>query len=351
MKRIELAPGYTISPIIKGCWQMAEGHGQVSCRPVEKVIEDKVTDLLNFAYTDVTTFDCADIYTGVEDLLGRFREEYARRHGRNALDGIQIHTKFVPDLEALSRINRAYVERIINRSLRRLGMDALDLVQFHWWDWEIPGYVETAGYLADLQRAGKIRHIGVTNFDVSHLTALLDAGIKVVSNQVQYSLIDRRAENGMTALCNKRGVKLLAYGTVAGGFLANRWHHKPKPTGELENRSLVKYKLIIDEFGGWDEFQALLSHLSVIAAGRRVGIAEVATGYVLNKPAVAGVIMGGHVLRVPAIFSAIPDFFEEFWIRYALMGTKKIQGDIYSLERQKNGKHAAIMRYNLNEEK
>lgn len=344
MKRVELASGYTISRVIKGCWQYSKGHGAGDPRTV-------VAELCAFAEAGITTFDCADIYTGVEELLGGFRKEYAKRHGSKALETIQVHTKFVPDLEVLRGIKRSYVERIIDRSLRRLSMETLDLVQFHWWDWGVAGYVETAGYLVDLQRAGKIRHIGVTNFDVPHLTELLDAGIRVVSNQVQYSLIDRRPENGMTALCKKRGVQLLAYGTVAGGFLSNRWHHKPEPTGEPENRSLVKYKLMIDEFGGWDEFRVLLSHLSVIAENRRVGIAEVAAGYVLKKPEVAAVIMGGHVLRVPAIFNAIPDLAERYWIWYALRGTRKLSGDIYSLEREKGGKHAAIMRYNLNKDK
>ena len=110
--------------IIKGCWQYSGGHGAVS--------HDPIHDLMLFADAGITTFDCADIYTGVEETLGAFRSEYARRRGRVALAGLRFHTKFVPDLDVLAHINREYVERIIDRSLRRLEMERLDLVQFHW---------------------------------------------------------------------------------------------------------------------------------------------------------------------------------------------------------------------------
>jgi aryl-alcohol dehydrogenase-like predicted oxidoreductase len=133
-----------------------------------------------FVQAGITTFDCADIYTGVEELIG----EFLRRHG-GALPPVQVHTKYVPDLESLPNLTGRDVERSIDRSLRRLGVERLDLVQFHWWDYDVPGYVEAALQLARLQRAGKIRHIGLTNFDAMHLREILNAGVDVVSNQVQ----------------------------------------------------------------------------------------------------------------------------------------------------------------------
>ncbi|NIN67522.1 MAG: aldo/keto reductase, partial [Anaerolineae bacterium] len=83
-------------------------------------------------------------------------------------------------------------EASIDGSLLRLGVDRLDLVQFHWWDYDVPGYLDAAGWLADLLTAGKIRALGVTNFDTYHLRELVGAGIPIVSNQTQYSLLDRR---------------------------------------------------------------------------------------------------------------------------------------------------------------
>ena len=91
-----------------------------------------------------------------------------------------------------------------------------------------------------------------------------------------------------------RDVRLLCYGTVAGGFLGDRWLGAPEPHGALENRSLVKYKLIIDDFGGWDLFQALLRACRAIADRHRVDIATVASRAVLDRPAVAAVIVGGR---------------------------------------------------------
>ncbi len=241
-----LAPGYSISRIIKGGWQLAGGHG-----PVDR--EQAFADMRKFAAAGITTFDCADIYTGVEEIIGDFllRERDALLSG--SLPKVQVHTKFVPDLEQLKHIDKTYTEKIIDRSLLRLKVDRLDLVQMHWWDYSFPGYLDAAGFLADLREAGKIRHIGLTNFDAGHMQELLDAGIPVISNQVQYSVLDRRPEPDLIALCRKTGIKLLSYGAVAGGFLSERWLGQMPPK-TLENRSLIKYRLIIDEFGGFALF-------------------------------------------------------------------------------------------------
>src|SRR5258708_5213132 len=140
--------------------------------------------MATFVDAGITTFDCADIYTGVERLIGSFRRAYPA-HAKQ----VQIHTKFVPDLSDLRSIDRVQVEAIIDRSLTRLGQERLDLVQFHWWDLAMPRYVETALELDRLRRAGKIARIGVTNFDTPRLQELVDAGIPITSHQVQYSLV------------------------------------------------------------------------------------------------------------------------------------------------------------------
>jgi hypothetical protein len=101
---------------------------------------------------------------------------------------VQVHTKFVPDLAALATINRDYVVGIIDRSLARLGVERLDLVQYYWWDWRVPGAVETAQVLHDLMKQGKIARLGVTNFNTDQFAQLIDAGIPFAAHQLQWLL-------------------------------------------------------------------------------------------------------------------------------------------------------------------
>ena len=346
MDRIELAPGYDISRIIKGGWQLAGGHGAIDRKRA-------VEDMARFVEAGITTFDCADIYTGVEELIGEFLREYRTQRGAAAARNVQVHTKLVPDLDALATINREQTARAIDRSLRRLGVERLDLVQFHWWDYEVPRFVEVASYLKELQRAGKVRYIGATNFEVAALRQMVDAGVPLVAHQVQYSVVDRRPENGMVDFCRGHGISLLCYGGVGGGFFSERYLDATEPEEPLENRSLTKYKLIIDEFGGWSLFQELLRTLSSIAKKYGRGIAAVAIAYVLQKPGVAAVIVGarnaGHMASTLG-GAGIKLDQEDLWnIEKALEAAKGPAGDTYGLERGKGGRHASIMKYNLNQ--
>ena len=229
-----------------------------------------------FVEAGITTFDCADIYTGVEELIGAFLKQYREAFKSGDLPAVQVHTKFVPDFNTLATLSLEDVTRIVDRSLARLGVERLDLVQFHWWDYSIPGYVEAALHLATLQEAGKIRHIGVTNFDAQHLQQILDAGVPVTSNQVQYSVLDHRVEADLLELAERYNIPFLCYGVIAGGFLSDRYLNAPDPPSPLENRSLTKYRLIIDEFGGYLRFQECLQILRSIADKYNVNIAEVA---------------------------------------------------------------------------
>ena len=290
MQRTRLAADHEISRVIRGGWQMAGGHGDIDP-------SDAILDMMAFADAGITCFDCADIYTGVEDLIGAFRMRYRDTHGAAALERIKVHTKFVPDLDGLDHITKADVTRIIDRSLRRLRSEQLDLVQFHWWDYDAPRWLDSVHWLDDLRRAGKIRHLGGTNFDTAHKLAILRSGVPLVSMQVQYSLLDRRPEMAMIDVAAAHGVSLLCYGTVAGGFLSDRWLGRAEPSAPLENRSLVKYKLIIDDFGGWDLFQTLLAALRHVADRHGVDIATVASAAMLARRGVAAVIVGARQRR------------------------------------------------------
>lgn len=340
MTRTALAPGYDISRVLKGGWQLAGGHGTVD--PASAL-----ADMDRFVEAGVTTFDCADIYTGVEELIGQWRRTRARAAAR-----VQVHTKYVPDLDRLSTHARADVVRGIDRSLQRLGADVLDLVQLHWWDYDTRGYVDAARWLVELQRAGKIRHLGLTNFDRRRVAEIVAAGVPVVSHQVQYSVLDRRAATAMAAECAANSIGLLCYGALAGGFLSERWLGVGAPAGGLENRSLVKYRLIIDEFGGWDRFQRLLAVLHAVGQRHGVGIGAVAMKWVLDQPAVAGIIVGarhaGHLASIADALTLELTTADRDAIAAIHAESSGPAGEVYALERVKGGVHASIMRYTLN---
>ena len=333
----ELAPGYAISRLIKGGWQLAGGHGAIDRAAA-------VADMAAYVEAGITTFDCADIYTGVEELIGDYNRAYPSR--------VRVHTKFVPDLDALATIDRAYVVRAIDRSLRRLGVERLDLVQFHWWDYAIPGCVETALWLQELQRAGKVELLGGTNFDTPTVRAMLDAGVEFATMQVQYSVLDDRPARALTDLARQHGIRLLCYGTVAGGFLSDAWLGRFEPDA-AENRSLAKYALIIEDFGGWHLFQELLQALRRVADRHGTDIASVATRAVLDRPQVAAAIVGvrnrNHLAAHKDLFAFTLDAADHATVDAVLSRANPIEGDVYTLERDRAGRHGRIMKYNLSD--
>ena len=344
--RFELAPGYSISRIVNGGWQLAQGHGA----PVDR--RAVIDDLLRLVDAGFTTFDCADIYTGVEDLLGEMLRRYRQRGDDPELAGVQIHTKCVPDLADLPALCRRDVERLVDRSLARLGVERLDLVQLHWWDYAVPGYVDAAGWLAEMKDRGKIRLLGATNFDVPRLEEIAGAGIELASHQVQYSLLDRRPEPAMADFCAEHGIRLLCYGTLAGGFLTGRYPGREDPADAPSNRSLVKYRLIIEEAGGWPIYQRLLEALDDVARKHGVSLANVAARWVLDRPRVAAAIVGArgaeHLEDNRRVLGLRLDAADRRALRRAVVRLRPLAGDTYSFERVPGGRQARIMKTGLN---
>lgn len=211
--RFQFAPGLSICRILNGMWQISGALGYIE--PSRAIAE-------MFAYHDAgfTTWDLADHYGPAEDFIGEFRREFAARYGAERLPEIQAFTKWVP---RPGRVTRVMVKDAIERSLSRMGVKCLDLLQFHWWNYGDTGYLDALKHLCDLQHDGKIRHLALTNFDTERLRIITDRGIRIVSNQVQYSLVDRRPAVAMTAFCRDHGITLLAYGTVLGGLLSEKY--------------------------------------------------------------------------------------------------------------------------------
>jgi aryl-alcohol dehydrogenase-like predicted oxidoreductase len=283
---LQFAPDLRICRLLTGMWQVSGAHGRIDPAAA-------VAAMVAYHDAGYTTWDLADHYGPAEDLIGAFRRRLAGSRGAQAPGEVRAFTKWVP---APGRITRRTVEDAVARSRRRMGVDALDLLQFHWWDYDDPGYLDALDALVELQRGGAIRHLALTNFDTDHLRLLVERGLPIVSNQVQYSLIDRRPEVRLAAYCRRHGVSLLAYGTLGGGLLTERYLGQPEPApAALRTASLQKYKRMVDARGGWGRFQRLLAVLEQIAQKHRVSIANVAVRYVLDRPAVAGVIVGARL--------------------------------------------------------
>lgn len=282
----QFTPDLRICRLLNGLWQVSGAHGTIDPKRA-------LQNMFDYHAAGFTTWDLADHYGPAEDFIGTFRRELAAGQGEAALAQMQAFTKWVP---RPGLITRTIVEAAVDVSLRRMKTQALDLLQFHWWDYSDLGYMDALTYLEQLRQAGKIRHLALTNFDTAHLKQIIDQGIPIVSNQVQYSIIDRRPEVKMAALCQDRGLTLLPYGALCGGLLSEKYLGKTEPErAALDTASLRKYKNMIDNWGGWGLFQELLAALKKIADKHAVSIANVATRYILDKPAVAGVIVGARL--------------------------------------------------------
>jgi aryl-alcohol dehydrogenase-like predicted oxidoreductase len=283
----QLAPDLTICRIVNGMWQVAGGHGYIDHKLA-------IEDMIRYHDAGFTSWDLADIYGPAEDFIGDFRHKLSSLKGTEEVNKVQALTKWVPQPRI---ITRSIVDESIQRSLHRMGVSSLDLLQFHWWDYNNPYYMDALKYLSDLRDKGMIKLLGLTNFDTERMQIMVDSDVQIVSNQVQYSIIDRRPEVKMVPFCLKHNIHLLAYGTICGGMMSERYLGRTQPPSiaELDTLSLRKYKKMIDAWGGWNLFQELLSTLNRIAQKYNVGIANVATRYILDKPAVAGVIIGARL--------------------------------------------------------
>ncbi|MBW4638064.1 MAG: aldo/keto reductase [Gloeocapsa sp. UFS-A4-WI-NPMV-4B04] len=283
--RLQLVSDLNICRILNGMWQVSGAHGRIDRKAA-------IQSMFDYMDAGFTTWDLANHYGPAEEFIGEFRRQLIATRGEAALSHLQAFTKWVP---RPGKMTKKLVEENINISRKRMGVDSLDLLQFHWWEYRDHNYLDALKYMAELREEGKIKHLALTNFDTQHLKIIVDNGIKIVSNQVQFSVIDRRPEVQMSQVCQQHDIKLLAYGTLCGGFLADKYLGTEPRGGELTTASLKKYKNMINAWGGWNLFQELLSTLKTIAQKHGVSIPNVAVRYVLDRPAVAGAIIGARL--------------------------------------------------------
>ncbi len=316
--RIELAPGLNVPCVINGLWQVADmERGGHTLEP-----EAAADALQAYAAAGYTAFDMADHYGSAELITGRLL-------ARRLSTPVQAFTKWCPPPGVM---DAQTVRAGVQRSRDRLGVACIDLLQFHWWQYTHPAYLDALHELAALRAQGWAAHIGLTNFDTDHLRLVQRDGITVATNQVSFSLLDRRAAGRMSEQCLASGTKLLAYGTLGGGFLSERWLGVPEP-GDIADWSKSKYKRFIDAIGGWAALQRVLAAAQQVAHKHAVSLANVAVRWVLDHPAVGAVIVGvrpgerEHRADNAALFSFALDGEDQARLSDAVASTTMLPGD------------------------
>ena len=241
--RVALAPDLTIARALTGLWQVADLEKDGTPLDPERAADA----MAPYADAGLTSFDMADHYGSAEVIAGTFRR-------RRAPGEVQLLTKWVPEP---GPVTRATVQAAVDRARSRLGVERIDLLQFHTWAYDDPSWMDALFHLQDLKQEGAIGALGLTNFDAAHLRVACAAGVEIATNQVAYSLLDRRAAGDMIDVCARYGVQILGYGTVAGGLLSERWLGAPDPAagGALETWSHMKYHRFVEAAGGWGVFQ------------------------------------------------------------------------------------------------
>ncbi len=303
--------------LIVGCWQLDDRLWKKLSTP------DIAHAIDTYISLGVNTFDTADFYGRSEEVLGIILKKR----------DCQVFTK----LGFFGGIPSAIqVRNKIDSSLHKLQRDALDSVQVHWHDPNLD-FASTFDTLSDLMEQGKILQLGVTNFN----TPMLEKAIRyapIYTHQVQYSLIDRRVETSMQALCLKHNIQLLTYGSLAGGFLSDKFRGIKLPQQEPDRARSFFYSNMIKTHGGWPVALDMLDTLAEVAQKYNKSISQVALNWVRQQSGVGAVACGLTLAR-----QQIQDTVDAFnWslnledVEFLAKRSSELfsqPGDIYSYER------------------
>lgn len=321
-ERTTIAGTLEIPRMLNGLWQLAGGHDE------NVDISSAAEAMTPLISSGLCAFDVADHYGDAELVIGQ-------HHKTTPSSPITTFTKWCPAENGIKTFSQA--EAAVDLALARMNQPSIALMQYHIWDYTDDTYLHNLAHLAKLQRQAKIAHIGLTNTDAAHLELLLHTGYKIATNQVSCSVIDRRLVRGrLSAVCAENGVGVLAYGTLLGGYLSEKWlGAREPPDMESLNWSLRKYLRFIRAAGGWVPFQEVLRALSTVARKHSVPIAAVATRWVLDVPVVSAVIVGcrltadsgGYTASNLATFSFALDNEDRALISIAQDGLADIPGD------------------------
>jgi aryl-alcohol dehydrogenase-like predicted oxidoreductase len=191
-------------------------------------------------------------------------------------------------------LSRQHIFASVEKSLRRLQTDYLDLYQVHGWDVLTP-IEETLRALDDLVRQGKVRYLGCSNWSARHLMKALclsraNGWATFVSLQAYYSLVGRDLEHELLPLCREEGIAVLPWSPLSGGFLSGKYT-RDNPTPEGARRTGFQFPPI-DEARGFDAVEAL----EKIANDKGVPVAQVALAWLRAQSGVTSIIIGANKL-------------------------------------------------------
>jgi len=250
-----------------------------------------------------TLIDTADVYTrGLsEEIIGRWlakqqaavrgqlvlatKGRFAMGDGRNDLG-----------------LSRKHLRDALDASLRRLGVDSVDLYQVHAFDAFTP-LDETLRFLDDAVAAGKISYVGLSNYTGWQLQKIVDLAdfrglARPVTLQPQYNLLVREIEWEIVPACESTGLGMLPWSPLGGGWLTGKYTKDARPTGatrlgENPDRGVEAYDRRSVQQRTWDVIDAVES----IAEARGVSMAQVALAWLVDRPMVTSVILGARTLE------------------------------------------------------
>ena len=271
-----------VSAICLGTWVFGgDCWGEVDDAESVSVVTEAVEKGVNF-------IDTAPIY-------GSGRSEKIVGEGiKGKRDSLFIATKCGIKMKGKSiqiDLSASSIREEAEDSLKRLGIDVIDLYQCHWPDEKTP-FEETFTELNKLADEGKIRHIGVSNFSKDQTQEAMKYS-QIVSNQVQYSLLDRRIEESLVPFCKDKNISILPYGALGGGILTGKYTEPPEiKKGDVKDFFYQYYK---EPY--WSKAKKFVSVLGKIAASHKVPTSHVAINWILNCSEVQSCIAGCRTPR------------------------------------------------------
>ena len=268
-----------VSTVAMGCWGLA---GDQTWGAQDE--SDSIATVHAALGAGVNFFDTAEAYGDgyTEEVLGR------------ALVG-RRHEAVIASKVSAEHLSRDELRKACERSLRRLGVDTIDLYQIHWPSRTVP-FSESMETLAEQRAEGKIRAIAISNFGLGDLPDLLQVE-RCESNQLPYSLLARAIEAGIQQMCVQEGIGILCYSPLAQGLLTGKFTSADEvPDGRARTRhfSTDRPQTRHGEAGCERETFEAIAKIRQISARLGEPMARVATAWLLQQPGVTSVIAGAR---------------------------------------------------------
>ena len=277
--------GLEVSAVGFGCWEVGGGYGQVEEDDFARAV-DRALDL------GVNCFDTAEGYG-----MGASEQALGRALGSRRDEAVVV-TKFgmnYKDMPNLRDSSRDRVHASIDKSLKNLGTDWVDVYMIHWPDRNTP-FEETMEALEEIVRAGKVRHVGVSNFKLPEIEAAAQTRpVEVV--QYGYNLFDRRMEQEILPYCQEHGVGFMAYGSLAYGLLTGTFkedHDFGTADWRARQGKMGAIKMFAALFGEetFPNNVRAVEELKGIAARYDKTLPQFALAWVISDPAVSTALVG-----------------------------------------------------------